>query len=70
MTRQRETERDRLGPLIEQIEQGQEVDIPRILALQSLDVAQASRDAMLDATENERARNEQYAADIRAILGE
>lgn len=64
------TERDRLGPLADQIERGEAVDIPRILALQGLDTAQAGRAALLDALDREDQADADLAEAIRATLGD
>ena len=65
---QKLTERDRLAPVIAQLEQGEDVDIPRVLTLQTLDIAQTGRAAMLDALDQQEKADAQLVAKIRTLL--
>lgn len=62
------TERDRLAPLAEKIAQGEAPAIPRGLALQTLDLAQAGRAALLDALDQQEKADARVVAEIGKLL--
>lgn len=62
------TERDRLSPIAKQIAQGETVDIPRGLALQTLDIAQSGRAALLDALDQQEKADARVVAEIGKLL--
>ena len=53
-------ENNRLASVIGQVEEGEEVDIDRVLALQSLDAARAGQLFLVDALKREDEADEQF----------
>ncbi len=53
-------ENNRLAEVIEQVEKGEEVDVDRALALQSLDAVRAGQLFLVDALKREDEADEQF----------
>ena len=59
----------RIAEAIGQIERGEEVDVTKLLLLQTLDIAQAGKDFLADAIEEQRAADEHAITEARSRKG-
>jgi hypothetical protein len=57
----------RVNDAIGKIERGEEVDVDKLLLLQTLDIVQAGKDFLADAIEEQRAADEQALAAARRL---